>query len=136
MRIIIAGSRNFTDYSYFKKQIIPVFKDLHNQWNMNKNEIEIVSGHARGADALGEQFADEYKIKCKTFPAKWDEYGNNAGPIRNQEMIDYISEEKNPILIAFLAEDSIGTKNIISLAEEKDILTFVCVGENMTKEYF
>lgn len=36
-------------------------------------------------------------IKATPFPAKWSTYGNAAGPIRNQEMVD----TKPDIVVAF-----------------------------------
>ena len=38
----------------------------------NLEGIEIVSGTARGADALVEQYANEHDLPTKQFPADWD----------------------------------------------------------------
>ena len=45
IRIIIAGSRNFNDYALLEKALNKYIEDT----KINPNEIEIVSGHARGA---------------------------------------------------------------------------------------
>lgn len=37
-------------------------------------------------DALAKEWAEQRGIPCTTVPAKWDEYGPKAGPIRNSEM--------------------------------------------------
>jgi len=51
IKIIIAGSRSFTDYDFAKSildELIPVGMD-----------VEIVSGTAKGADQRGERYAKE-----------------------------------------------------------------------------
>lgn len=87
MKLIIAGSRTFTNLSkYF-------FRDILNNLNIDFNNPdvlhEIVSGCAKGADTGGEHFAKQYNIPLVIFPADWDKYGNAAGPIRNKQMADY-----------------------------------------------
>lgn len=101
MKTIIAGSRLFNDYDLLKKQV--------NHYRFYKGVItEIVSGCAKGADALGEQFAVENGIPLKYFPADWDTHGRAAGPIRNQQMAEYADA-----LIAVWDGASRGTKNMI-----------------------
>lgn len=52
-RVIIAGCRDFTDYELLKEKC-----DYYLQ-NQQPEDIIIVSGHASGADALGEKYAQE-----------------------------------------------------------------------------
>lgn len=104
MRVIIAGSRTFNAYD-FLCQILDV--KLHSK----TEEIEIVSGGAKGADQLGERYARERGYPIKLFPANWAEYGKMAGPIRNNEMANY-----SDLLIAFWDGKSSGTKNMIEAA--------------------
>lgn len=113
MKLIIAGSRNFTNYKFIKKWLIlmlPVLEDL--------KDLEIVSGHARGVDQLGERFATEHGFKVKQFVADWDKYGKSAGYIRNKQMANYADA-----LIAFWDGKSPGTKMMIDLAKEKGLKT-------------
>ena len=56
----------------------------------------IISGDARGADALGVEWATHFQIPIQHFPAQWDKYGKSAGFIRNAEM-----GEEADALIAF-----------------------------------
>jgi len=98
MKIIIAGSRNFNNYDLLKTTI----NDL------NLEIEEVVCGEARGADSLGRRYAEENNIPIKSFPANWDQYGKNAGMIRNAEMGAYAD-----YLIAFWDGKSKGTKNMI-----------------------
>ena len=108
MKLIVAGSRDFNNYDLLKKSI---------QENFQRWEVEeIVSGTARGADTLGEQFAKEYDIPVKQFPANWDLYGKSAGYRRNAEMANYADA-----LIAFWNGESKGTIHMINLAKEKNL---------------
>lgn len=107
MKVIIAGGRDFNDYE-FLKQVCSKLSELD-------SEIEIVSGGAKGADALGERFANEMGYALKVFPADWSE-GRKAGPIRNSQMANYADA-----LIAFWDGKSKGTKNMIDLATKRGL---------------
>lgn len=85
------------------------------------SEIEIVSGHCIGADRMGEEYAKRRNYALKIFPAEWKKYGKRAGPIRNKQMIDYIAEFENKIVIAFTSPNTKGTKNTIALAKKANI---------------
>src|SRR5690242_7305650 len=98
MKVIIAGTRHFTDYKLLKEYCDVILS--------NQSDIEIVSGGARGADALGEQYAKENGYPIKQFLPDWDKYGRLAGPLRNEEMARYADA-----LIAFWDNKSTGTKN-------------------------
>ena len=107
-RVIIAGSRNYEDFyslSSFCKICLS-----------KKSNIEIVSGHAKGADLLGERFSKENGYRLKLFPAEWDKYGLAAGPKRNKAMAAYADA-----LIAFWDGSSKGTKNMIELAKRNNL---------------
>lgn len=124
-RVIIAGGRDFNDYELLHKEVYNILFKLNMRYGNNLvayiNQFEIVSGHARGADIMGEKFADEYGIKLKIFPAEWDKYGKSAGYRRNAEMAKYAVEGKEKgvigVLIAFWDGKSKGTKSMIDLAK-------------------
>ena len=108
-RIIIAGSRNFADYDLLEQTLL-------NYTGLIKHDcIEIISGCARGADKLGEEFANSLNYDIVRFPADWDLYGKSAGYRRNEEMAEYASHG-NGVLFAFWDGESKGTKNMIDLA--------------------
>lgn len=118
IKVIIAGTRDFNDYAFLKKNVDYFLQGI----NPNNEEIEIVSGNARGADKLGERYAKEHNLPVKLFPANWDKYGKRAGYLRNQEMANY-----SDVLIAFWDEKSKGTKHMIDIAKKQD-LTVIVVG--------
>lgn len=84
MKLIIAGSRELRNYGAVK-YAVEKFLFTYPETKIT----EIVSGTARGADRLGERFAEEYKIPVKSFPPSWDLEGRSAGCIRNIRMSHY-----------------------------------------------
>ena len=86
------------------------------------DKIRIVSGAARGADQLGEQYAKLVGYEVSKFPADWDGLGKRAGYVRNDEMAKYAMENSNyGVLIAFWDGKSKGTKHMIDLAEKNGL---------------
>ena len=110
MKTIIAGSRDITDYA------IVCTAGYYSGIGIT----EVVSGGVRGVDKLGEQYAKDYELRLKVFPADWNKYGNRAGPIRNEQMGDYADA-----LIAVWDGKSHGTKHMIEYAKKKGLLVYV-----------
>jgi hypothetical protein len=104
-RVIIAGGRDFKDYDFLKQKCDKILTNLTN--------ITIISGHAKGADQLGEKYAKERGYELELYPADWNRYNKRAGPIRNEEMAKVATH-----LIAFWDNVSPGTKNMIDLANQ------------------
>jgi hypothetical protein len=109
-RVIIAGGRHFNDYELLKERC-----DYFLQNKLQESDVIIVSGHASGADTLGERYAQEHNLPCELHPADWS-MGRKAGPIRNAEMADCSNA-----LIAFWDGQSKGTKSMIDLATAKGL---------------
>lgn len=124
-RIIVCGSSNFDDYSLLELSLNKIFKEYSN------DTIEIITGHAKGADSLGEKYAQEKNLKCTIFKADWKQYGRAAGPIRNSQMLEYVKKE-NPLVVAFWDGESHGTKDTITKAKKLNIRCEVIMykGEN------
>ena len=131
-RIIIAGSRTFNDYDLLNTQILRVLKEE----NISLNNIRIISGHAKGADSLGEQFANNHNLNLTIIPADWEKYNKAAGNIRNEQMAKFATINNNKgILFAFWNGISSGTKNMIDIANEYNIQTYIIqYKENTIKE--
>jgi len=102
-RIIIAGGRNYTDYAHMEK-VLDEHLDLTPQ-------TVIVSGKAKGADKLGEEYAEKRSLKVQAFPAHWDFFGKAAGHIRNQNMSWFSTHA-----MVFWDKVSRGSKNMIDTA--------------------
>jgi hypothetical protein len=118
MKLIIAGGRLFDDYELLESTI---------QANYDWGVMEIVCGEARGADALGRRFGENWFLKVHSFPANWDMYGKSAGYRRNVDMADFADG-----LLAFWDGKSKGTGHMIDLAKKKGIaVEVVQYGESL-----
>jgi hypothetical protein len=106
VRVAIIGSRNFTDWERFQSSMS----------GLNLTPTVIISGGAKGADSLAEQWARLNGIATEVFLPDWKRYGRGAGMIRNQQIIDSCD-----IVVAFWDGSSPGTRNSIGLAKQKGI---------------
>lgn len=105
MKISIIGSRTFNDYDFLKQSILE---------NIAINDIDvIVSGGAKGADKLGELFAEEFNKRTIIFLPDWEKYGKSAGFIRNADII-----KNSDFVFAFWNGVSKGTLNSINTAKK------------------
>lgn len=111
MNIIIAGSRDFSDYE--------LLKTTCDKYLLKLPDVTIVSGCAKGADKLAIKYADERGLKVLLMPADWSQ-GRSAGYKRNREMA-LVSQG----LIAFWNKTSPGTKHMIDIAAELKLKTIV-----------
>jgi hypothetical protein len=103
-KIAVIGSRTFNDYDLLKQEL-----DNHPPFIM-------VSGGAKGADTLAEQYADEKGYeKIIHLPDK-TKHGRGAYYKRTQLIIEDADE-----MIAFLIGESKGTKHSLKLAGKKGI---------------
>jgi hypothetical protein len=117
-RLIIAGGREFEDYDLLEREVRSfLMLDLKIS---SRNNLEIVSGRARGADALGEKFAHKYRVPIKAFPADWNKHGTAAGPIRNGEMAAYATA-----CIVFHNGTSRGSADMIQQAKKRGLIVKV-----------
>lgn len=122
MNIAIVGGRDFTDYELLKETLLSAPElDFTNTDSIKY----IISGGAKGADTLAEQFAKEFNLGMIVFPADWKQYGRSAGMIRNKQIIS-----ESDIVFAFWDGESKGTKNSISHAKNQNKhLTIVYYGK-------
>jgi len=103
LKVIVAGGRDFADYNKLSAVIFDYAESVGDDVG-----VAIVSGMARGADALAHTFAKNEGVQVYEFPANWDKYGKRAGYVRNTEMAEFADA-----LIAFHDGTSRGTANMI-----------------------
>lgn len=113
-KLIICGSREFNDYEYLKSAC-----DYNLQDKRKTHNIIIISGAARGADSLGEKYAEENNFRLIKIPAEWDKYGKRAGHLRNAKMAEIANA-----CIGFVVKGvkCPGTENMLKIATEKNLL--------------
>jgi|SRR3984957_20973461 len=118
MRIIIAGSRDFTDYNLLERTMDNLTAKL--------DTVVILSGAAKGADELGEKWAFKNWFRVERFHADWHTHGKAAGHIRNSEMIAASPD----CLVAFHKNNSPGTRDIIDKAKKAGLIVKIIVVED------
>jgi len=111
IKVIVCGGRDFDDYKLLENTLDRLYAD---------KEIQVVSGHAAGADILGEMYAKKFGLELKKFPAKWSKFGAMAGPVRNAEMADYANH-----CVAFWDGKSSGTRNMIKTAKQRGLIVHI-----------
>jgi hypothetical protein len=119
MKIIIAGSRDVTDYEIVRQAVIH-----SGYWKLYGKSIEVVSGTARGVDRLGEEFAKRNGLLVHKFPADWDTHGKAGGHIRNRYMGTF-AKEHDGLLLAIWDGVSPGTEGMIDYARSIGLRGFV-----------
>ena len=108
MKIAIIGSREFNDYSLLEETMTELS-------TTNFPPTHIVSGGAKGADTLGEKWANENNIETIIFLPDWSKYGKQAGFIRNVDII-----KNSDFIVAFWDGESKGTLHSINLTEKQN----------------
>lgn len=106
MRVLVCGSRGWTDYGRIKRRLA----------ELPAGSV-VVEGCARGADALAELAAESLGLKVEHHPADWST-GRSAGFRRNLEMLDYPIPD---LVIAFWDGRSRGTTHTVRIAQNRDI---------------
>ncbi len=108
MRVIVAGTRNFENYEYLRQALDHLLKN-------QLPHVTIISGGARGADRLGEKYAQERELPVEVYPADWNKHGKSAGYRRNVHMVRNIKADG---LVAFWDGQSRGTQHVIKEATQ------------------
>lgn len=129
LRVLVCGGRDFNN-----KGLLFATLDTYLGLYLAHNNIILVSGHAKGADSLVEEYAIARGYRCEIYPAEWDNlnvphcrikhrydgtlYNALAGFNRNKEMLK-VSDK----VVAFWDGVSRGTKNTIDTAKSMLIET-------------
>jgi len=109
LRVIVCGSREFTDVEIMSKALL----DLR-EWTAGR-PLTLVNGAARGADSLAVELAKQLipDVVIESHPADWNYYGKVAGPVRNSHMVSLGAD----LGLAFYVDgiESRGTNNCVNL---------------------
>lgn len=79
-KVIIAGGRDYNNYPRMAAKMDKLLEEQHPC-------VTIISGGAKGADALGERYATQRGYPLITMVANWEKHGKRAGYLRNQDML-------------------------------------------------
>lgn len=90
MRLAVCGGRNYQNHEHVRRVLDEI---------VNHADVAVlITGGARGADFLAEQWAFANAIHVKAYQAEWTIHGRAAGPLRNQRIVD---DGKPDFLVAF-----------------------------------
>jgi hypothetical protein len=109
MNILVCGSHTRGSKQH-------VFDSLDNLSQWFPVSTCIVHGGAKFIDTFAGQWAEHNGYCSIRVNANWNFYGNNAGPIRNGWMLEFI---KIDLVIAFDGDS--GTKSMIKLAKSQGV---------------
>ena len=121
MKVAIIGSRDFNDYNYMC-EMMDDFTKCH------FTITTIISGGAKGADSLGEKWAEDNNLPTEIYKPDWKKYGRSAGYIRNADIVD-----NSQHVIAFWDGNSKGTLNSVDRAKKNKIAVTIYEYENTGK---
>lgn len=110
MRILITGSRDWTDGDFIERIL---------SWHMYTPVPIIVHGGCRGADQIAGSIARKWGLQEEVYPAEWNSHGIRAGYIRNRKMVDLGAD----ICLAFILNQSKGATMCANLADKAGIRT-------------
>ena len=112
MRVLVCGSRTYDAYGIMERRL-----------EMIPPPVVIIEGEAKGADIMARRIAVRLGYVVVRFPANWGRYGNRAGPIRNQQMLD---DGRPDRVLAFCDERlTPGTKDMVDRARKAGVPTEV-----------
>lgn len=119
MRILVTGSRDWTDAAVIENAILTAVDDYQRNSFARVARTTIVHGGARGADSIAESVARKHLFQVECHPAAWDTRGRAAGVIRNSEMVSAGAD----ICLAFIRNQSRGATHCADAAERAGIPT-------------
>ena len=111
MRILITGSRDWTDYDTIHKAIGEAWLTYGRPY-----ATVVVHGKAKGADYLSGVAAKRMGFTVEEHPADWS-FGKVAGYLRNKEMVDAGAD----VCLAFIKNNSKGATMCADLAGKAGI---------------
>lgn len=112
-RVLVTGSRNWTDRERAKADLIRVWEKL----GCRRDEITVVNGCARGFDTIARSVALQLGMRVEDHPADWDQHGKAAGHRRNAEMV----AGGAVVCIAYPMGESRGTRGCMAMCERAGI---------------
>lgn len=110
-KIAVIGSRNYSDYEFFKKRLIYLISNI-------KEDITFVSGGAKsGADFLIKKYClvEDYKL-IEHLP-DYERYSGRLAPLKRNSLI----VDEADMMVAFWNGLSTGTAYTVKLAQKKNI---------------
>ena len=101
MRVLVCGSRHAKDPRPVRARLDKI-----------RHKVDfLVAGDASGVDSFALAWAREWGISHAMFPACWEYYGKDGGPVRNVWMATMVVPD---LVLAF--KGGAGTANMVKVA--------------------
>lgn len=126
MKILVCGGRDYKDLT----RVCSVLDDLHFGTGPDggiggKQRLItcVITGAARGADAMAEEWARHRQVRYRGYPAQWDLHGKSAGPRRNRDMLlaEHVPDFGRVLGLVVAFPGGRGTADMVRLANEAGI---------------
>lgn len=114
MRVLITGSRNWTDEDLIWDVL---FEYLPARGSLMHTVVLVHGDCPTGADAIASLVWTANGGLEEPHPANWAKHGKAAGPLRNQEMVNLGAD----VCLAFPLGESRGTRDCMRRAEAAGI---------------
>lgn len=104
MRVLVTGSRDWTDYRCVKSELTKIL--------VSAESFTLVHGDCKeGVDAHADTWAKGHhpNVIVERWPADWELHGKAAGPKRNQAM----ARSGLDLVLAFIVNDSRGASGCL-----------------------
>jgi hypothetical protein len=114
MRVLVTGSRNWSDRSAISRRLQRLPLDatvVHGAASRKQRGIE------QSADMLADDVANTLGLRTERWPADWKQFPRAAGVIRNVAMLDSGID----LVLAFQRDGSRGTQHAIDEARRRGI---------------
>jgi hypothetical protein len=109
LRILVAGSRDWTDRGTIRRAMILAGQEA----GVHPQETTVVHGGCpTGADQIADELAREFGCRVEKVEADWGRWGKAAGPVRNQVLVDRGADK----CLAFPLGESRGTRDCMRRA--------------------
>lgn len=108
-RILVTGSRDWPDRTAAEEALRTAWIEL----GRSDAAVLVHGGCPTGADEIADQYWRSVGLPVNVFPADWRQFGKKAGPLRNQEMVDFGAD----LVLAFPLPHSRGTLDCTNRAD-------------------
>ena len=108
IRLLVTGGRDYNN----KEELYTTLDSIASKYHV---EV-LIHGAARGADTLAGIWAKDRGVEVIAVPANWTQYGRQAGPIRNRDMLN---NHRPNLVVAFSGGK--GTRDMVDISKKAGI---------------
>jgi hypothetical protein len=123
MKVLVCGGSKNQDWG----TVFETLDKIHEEHPI----AHVVNGGAVGVDSYSTAWARSRSVPFTEYPAEWTRYGNPAGAIRNQKMLEI---SKPDLVIAFPGGN--GTAHLFSIAQRAKVKVHIINATDESDEYF